>query len=152
MIGTFGNLLYHSVHSKDVIFVNCLYPADRNVQVNVSAEGVSCIVAVAHAHSHYAVLKINIEKFKEEVIVYDGIGSIELDVWKCQVKHVLGRCEIDPKEYLNNIRHHTQGDLENYKLRKLIVIIVDQLHVWSFGIALYQMRLMYTQEFHSTGI
>ena len=119
-VSSFGTLLYHSVHSTKTVFVDCNYPNDDNpaalVKLSTDCEK---IVAVAHGHSHYVLIHIDIHSRRKSAVIFDGIGSIPLKDWQKHLSFILRRCGIDPDAYINAIRRHNSRDYGGMKLKQV---------------------------------
>jgi hypothetical protein len=146
-ISSFGNLLYHSTHSKKIAFIDCLYPTDTKVKSSIKlSKSFEKIVAVGHCNAHYALIHINIKQStKKEVIVYDGIGAIPLSEWNKDVKSILERYSVDVELYLASFRYHNDFDYGGMQVSQNDgnnCSPIACMAIWQSGIISSHMKLM----------
>jgi len=115
VVTTFGVLKAHSVHRKDMIFMDAGTPTrkeklpKRTSDLNILPNTVKSILTVATKNKHFVVLQIKLHPHFTTV-VYDGRSSNDQDLpqWSDHQDYVLSRCGI-AKDAPNRqwvMRHH----------------------------------------------
>ena len=148
LVHTFGQLASHWNHSSTVIFYACMHNLSMATFLEISKiigeispvlkdnANIDEIVSLGFTGDHYAVIHILLSE--KRAIVYDGMVTSTMDVWKNVVKYVLWKFGVQGLDNMDELidertKQKTEGIIDQWTISRDQTISGVQLDTHSCG-------------------